>query len=190
VQEVLGGDNKLVFQYGKGGGTGFGTLARFYYPDFSIYHGASESRLRVLDVLTIQPTDYLGAQMNVVYQRDDMGTGVDGAVKEWYSAGTRLSFAFTEHAKLLGEVGYDRVKKSNGADPQWLAKFTIAPTIAGARGFWGRPELRLFYTWATWSQAAATATVDSGQVYTNPDPNTGAYKLSGSIIGLQAEAMW
>ena len=32
----LGGDNKFVVQYGRGGGTGFGTLARFYYPDFSL----------------------------------------------------------------------------------------------------------------------------------------------------------
>jgi maltoporin len=36
VQDLLGGNNKLAFQYGKGGGTGFGTLSRFYYPDFSL----------------------------------------------------------------------------------------------------------------------------------------------------------
>ena len=36
-----------------------------------------------------------------------------------------------------------------------------------------RPELRLFYTWAMWSEAARRATVDSGRLYTDPDP-TGA----------------
>ena len=36
VQKALGGDNKLAVQYGRGGGTGFGTLGRFYYPDFSL----------------------------------------------------------------------------------------------------------------------------------------------------------
>ena len=41
VQKVLGGDNKLAFQYGRGGGTGFGTLARFYYPDFSLCNDPS-----------------------------------------------------------------------------------------------------------------------------------------------------
>src|ERR1044071_5223549 len=30
VQKALGGDNKFAVQYGRGGGTGFGTLARFY----------------------------------------------------------------------------------------------------------------------------------------------------------------
>jgi maltoporin len=188
VQQLLGGTNKLAVQYGTGGGTGFGTLSRFYYPDFSLYQPATESRRRIVDVLTIQPSDWFGTQVGLVWQHDDLGGG--GTIQDWYSAGTRVSIAFTEHAKLLGEVGYDRVKKNNGAPVLSLAKFTVAPTIAASRGFWGRPELRLFYTWATWSQAAAGANVDSGMLYTAPDPITGAYKLSGSTFGLQTEAMW
>jgi len=47
-----------------------------------------------------------------------------------------------------------------------------------------RPELRLFYTWAMWNEAARTATVDSGQIYTNSN------KLSGATLGLQAETWW
>jgi maltoporin len=190
VQDLLGGNNKLALQYGKGGGTGFGTLSRFYYPDFSLRWDPAESRYRVVDVITIQPTAWYGQQLNFVYQHDDAGTGVSGAVTKWYSAGTRVTFGVLEHLKLLGEVGYDRVQKSNGADPQWLFKGTGAVAIAGARGFWGRPELRLFATWARWDQAAGAATVDSGRLYTNPDPNTGAYTLSGMIYGMQAEAMW
>ena len=184
VQQLLGGDNKLAFQYGRGGGTGFGTLARFYYPDFSVRHELSESRVRVVDVLTIQPTEWLGAQAAFVYQHDDLGTPGLGAKTDWYSAGTRLGWAFTEHAKLLGEVGFDRVKKNNGADPQFLAKFTVAPAITAGKGFMTRPELRLFYTWAMWNEAARTATVDSGSVYTTTN------KLSGATFGLQAETWW
>jgi maltoporin len=132
-------------------------------------------------VLTIQPTEWFGTQVALVYQRDDMGTGESGAVTNWYSAGTRMGFAFTEHAKLLGEVGYDLVKKSNGAQPQYLAKFTVAPAITAGRPFMARPEIRLFYTWAMWSEAARGATVDSGRLYTTTD------LLSGSTFGLQAE---
>ena len=65
MQQLLGGDNKLAIQYGRGGGTGFGTLARFYYPDFSLNHDPSESRFRFVDVLTIQPLEWLGAQVGV-----------------------------------------------------------------------------------------------------------------------------
>jgi maltoporin len=189
VQKLLGGDNRLAVQYGRGGGTGFGTLARFYYPDFSVRHELSEWRFRALDVLTIQPADWLGTQVGLVFQRDDLGTGTAG-ISDWYSAGTRVGWAFTKHAKLLGEAGYDRVKKQNGADAQYLAKFTGAVAITAAKGFMTRPELRLFYTWATWNVPAAIATVDSGQLYTNPDPVTGVYTLSGAIFGLQAETWW
>lgn len=182
VQKVLGGENKLAFQYGKGGGTGFGTLSRFYYPDFSLYHELAEYRMRLVDVLTIQPIESFGAQVGLVYQHDDLGNA--GQKTDWYSAGARLGYAFTKHAKLLGEVGYDRVKKSNGADPQWLAKFTLAPALTANKGFWARPELRLFYTWAMWNEAARTATVDSGRVYTTTN------LLSGATFGLQAETWW
>lgn len=182
VQKLLGGDNKLAVQYGKGGGTGFGTLSRFYYPDFSLYFSPAEYRIRVVDVLTIQPTESFGAQVGLVYQHDDLGNS--GQKTDWYSAGTRLSWGFASHAKLLGEVGYDRVKKSNGSEPQWLAKFTVAPALAGAKGFWGRPELRLFYTYALWDETARGATIDSGRLYTT------SQLLSGATFGLQAEAMW
>jgi len=181
--KILGGDNKLALQYGRGGGTGFGTLARFYYPDFSVRHELAEARFRFVDVVTVQPAEEIGAQANFVYQHDDLGTGATGKT-DWISAGTRVGVAFTEHAKVLGEVGFDRVKKGNGADPQYLAKFTIAPAITAAKGFMTRPEIRVFYTWATWNEAARTATVDSGQIYTSTN------KLSGSIFGVQAETWW
>jgi maltoporin len=186
VQQVLGGENKLAVQYGRGGGTGFGTLARFYYPDFSLAFAPSESRIRALDVITIEPTDWFGAQANVVFQHDDLGAS---GKTDWWSAGTRLAWGFTKHAKLIGEAGYDHVKKTNGSDPQWLAKLTIAPAITVGKGFFARPELRLFYTWATWNQPAAVATVDSGSLYTYPDAN-GVFKLSGSTFGAQAETWW
>jgi maltoporin len=147
-------------------------------------HDAAESRLRIVDVFTIQPTDWLGQQVGLVYQRDDLGS--PGSQTSWYSAGSRVSLAFTKHAKLLGEAGYDRVKKSNGSDAQWLAKFTAAAAITGDRGLLSRPELRLFYTWATWDAAAQGATIDSGRLYTDTYPD----KRSGATFGLQAETWW
>ena len=74
--------------------------------------------------------------------------------------------AFTEHLKLLGEVGYDLVKKSNGADPQSWPSSRLPSRSPAARGFMSRPELRLFYTWAMWSETARGANIDSGMLYT------------------------
>jgi maltoporin len=183
VQKLLGGDNKLVFQYGQGAGTGFGTLARYYYPDFSLYNSPGELRIRVVDVLTIQPgNSWFGAQLGIVYQHDDLGNA--GQVTNWLSAGTRVSVAFTEYFKVLGEVGFDRVTKSNGSPEQYLSKFTIAPTISAGRGLLTRPELRLFLTWALWNEAARIATVDSGMLFTNTNV------LAASTFGVQAETWW
>ncbi len=185
VQKVLGGDNKLVGQFGKGAGTGFGTLSRFYYPDFSLYFAPSEYRIRFVDVLTIQPFDWLGGQFDFIYQRDQNFLGVAGQNTNWYSAGGRVSCAFTEHVKLAGEIGYDYVEKSiDATHPQELAKFTIAPTLSTGRGFMTRPELRLFYTYAVWNKPARDANVDSGSIYRSTP------FLSGSIFGLQAETWY
>jgi maltoporin len=142
--------------------------------------------MRVVDVLTVQPASWFGAQIGGVWQRDDMGTGERGAKTDWYSGGARVSFGIFEHFKMLGEAGIDQIKKDNGSDPSYLAKFTVAPTIAAAKGFWSRPELRLFYTYARWNDNAATSGVDSGNIYRE----TYANYRSGFIVGMQGEAMW
>ena len=136
VQQFLGGDNKLVFQYGRGGGTGFGTLARFYYPDFSINHDLSEARFRVVDVATIQPLEMARRAGRLVYQRDDNFLGKAGLKTTWISAGGRVGLALTKHLKVLGEGGYDRITKSNGSPMQYLAKATVALAISADRRFY------------------------------------------------------
>jgi maltoporin len=90
--------------------------------------------------------------------------------------------------KLQGELGYDEVKPSTGGavneQTRKLTKFTIAPTIVAGGGFWARPELRLFYTYATWNDAArdlwgGVAGGTGGRFGSDTD---------GSTIGFQVEA--
>jgi len=130
----------------------------------------------------LEPLRWLGAQLNFVFQRDDLGN--PGLNAKWYSAGGRVAVGALEHLKLLGELGYDRVQKDNGADAQELTKATAAVALTGGYGFMTRPELRAFATYALWNEAARTATVDSGPIYTATD------YLSGWIFGVQAEAWW
>jgi len=182
VQQLLGGDNRLAVQYGKGGGTGFGTLSRFYYPDFSLYFDPSEYRIRALDVATIQPFDWLGAQADIIYQHDQNFLGAPGYNTDWYSAGARVGVTPIAHFKLLGEVGYDRIQKSNGSMPQELTKITIAPALTAGKGLMSRPELRAFFTYAYWNETARGAGIDSGNVYRSTN------FLRGMTAGLQAES--
>jgi maltoporin len=169
VQDLLGGTNKLAIQYGQGGGVGFGI------PD-SLVLETGVSRLRIVDVLTIQPTAEFGGQLGAIFQRDDLDPGS----QTWISVGARGSYALSEHFKLVLEVGHDNVKPE-GADARSLTKLTFAPTIAAGPAFMSRPELRLFYTFATWNDAARAAGVDSGGIYTTTD------KTSGSTFGLHSE---
>jgi maltoporin len=96
-----------------------------------------------------------------------------------------VSFAPFEHFKVLGEAGYDRIEKTNGlAEAQQLLKLTGAVAFAGGRGFWGRPEIRVFFTQAIWSAAARGAGIDSYDLYKYGD------KLSGWTFGFQGEAIF
>jgi len=78
------------------------------------------------------------------------------------------------------------VTKNNGAPVQFLYKVTGAAAIAADRGFWARPEVRAFATYAQWNEAARTAGVDSGNIYRDVYTNF----LSGWVFGLQTETWW
>jgi hypothetical protein len=41
-----------------------------------------------------------------------------------------------------------------------------------------------------WDRLPLVGSVDSGKLYTNPDPNTGVVQVERLHFGLQAEAMW
>jgi len=81
---------------------------------------------------------------------------------------------------------------SADADTRTLTKLTIAPAVAVGRNFWSRPELRLFYTYARWNDAARAA-ADSAS-----DPNVTSISSSGifagrnhaSTIGVSFESWW
>ena len=72
---------------------------------------------------------------------------------KWSYVGARPVYHFSDYFKLQGEAGLNRVTPQNQAAAK-LAKLTIAPTLVAGRGFWTRPELRFFYTYAKWNDKA------------------------------------
>ena len=101
----------------------------------------------------------------------------------WMSLGGRLVYAFNNYFKIAGELGYDTVEP-DGGNKRDLTKFTIAPILATGPGFWNRPELRLFYTYATWNDAARD---EWGGVAGGTAGRFGS-NTSGGTIGFQFEA--
>lgn len=189
---ILGdGWNKFALQYGVGPGVGLGGTG-------DLANASDVKRLRLVEGAYVQLTPRLGGMLTAVYQKDKSDTAPD---QTWTSLGGRVTYGATEHIKLQFELGNDRVKPAGG-ETRSLTKFTFAPTLAAAPGFWSRPELRLFYTYGRWNDAARTAADASVAAATaagtTPDlavaslSSAGAFgnKNHGSTIGLQAEAWW
>ena len=78
------------------------------------------------------------------------------------------------------ELGWDYVDNKATDTSGSLVKATLVVEFAFDRGFWERPVLRLFATYASWSDSFR------GQV----GGDTYADDTDGWSIGLQAETWW
>ena len=177
--EFLGGKNKFAVQYGEGSGIGLG-----YTGDFRLDN--SSKRYRIVEFFDWQVTPRFGGQVEAVYQKDFRP---DGGNQEWLSLGVRPTYAISEQFKLVTELGHDQVKAADGT--RKLSKFTFAPTWSPkGPGFWTRPEVRLYYTYASWNAAAQRAAneFDAGSALSD----SGAFGSArhGSNAGLQVEYWW
>lgn len=174
LKEWLGGYNLVSFQYGKGAAANFTTGIDDptpYLPDAHTF--------RFTESAVIQPNSSFAVQPVVVYQYQTNGNQQDGS-NSWLSFGARPVFFFTDHLSLATEVGLDRTSSGLGQYEGWVRKFTIAPQIGAGRKFFSRPALRMFFTYANWSQGL------EGYVGTPVYKN----RTSGLSFGLQGESWW
>lgn len=176
----LGGvSNRVALQYGQGPGTALG-----YTGDTTLDNGSRS--WRAVEFFDWQITPRFSGQFNVVYQKDVRPGDND---QNWLSVGVRPVYAITQEFKLVTEVGRDQVDAPGGT--RKLTKFTVAPTWSpGGTTFWDRPEFRLYYTYASWNEAAqrAASQMAAGSALSD----TGAFgdALHGSNFGVQVEYWW
>jgi maltoporin len=175
----LGGSNTFAVQYGEGPGTALG-----YTGDVTL--GSSDKTWRVVEFFDWRLTPRFSGQFQVVYQKDKRREGGD---QDWISVGARPVYALTEQFKLVAEVGHDQIDAPEGT--RKLTKFTIAPTWSPNGGdFWARPEVRLYYTYAQWNDAAQQSAnlMAAGSALSE----TGAFGRAqhGSNFGVQVEYWW
>jgi maltoporin len=104
---------------------------------------------------------------------------------KWTYIGARPVYHFSDYFKLQVEAGVDEIRPT-GAATRKLGKITIAPTLVAGRGFWARPELRAFYTYAKWNTAAR----DGWGGVAGGTAGPFGTSRNGSSYGLQAEAWW
>lgn len=176
--KVFGGSNTFGVQYGVGPGIGGAGNGQFGASGSTSF-GSDVKRTRIFNDMAIQPMTNFGMEFVALVQRDKSDAGGSST---WTSIGARPVYAFTNHFKLVAELGTDRVTAPNGGAAKRLTKLTIAPTISAGPGLWSRPELRAFVTYGKWNDAATAsvnASNNSGPVYNN---NT-----SGTSYGFQVE---
>jgi maltoporin len=169
---VESGTNKVWLQYAQGSANLKGNFGR-------LDAGSDVKRWRLVESYDFQ-NGRLGGQGHAMVQadRDPLSGRTDSS-----SFGGRLSYGFTEHFKLVGELGYSR-KRPQATPEQRLAKFTIAPTFSPNPTFWSRPELRFYVTHARWN-AAANAAAGTGGV-----TGLGDGRTTGTSYGVQLETWW
>ncbi|WP_070887106.1 carbohydrate porin [Pseudomonas sp. D2-3] len=180
VQQLfLGGKNTLALQYGEGPGTGLGYTGNVGLDD-------NNKSYRVVEFFDWQVTPRFGGQFQALYQKD---IRPDGSDQKWMSVGVRPAYGITDQFKLVAELGHDQVQAPGGT--RKLSKFTFAPTWSPkGPGFWERPEVRLYYTYASWNAAAQRAANELAQGSALSDSGEFGSSLHGSNAGLQIEYWW
>ena len=185
--EILGGRNIAMVQYGVGAAANFRSTTE----DFS-FLGAPPApadplqvnlgdawHFRFVDDLVIEPSPALSLQTTFVWDEFNDGLRSGNSRSSWQSFGIRPEWNLTDHFSIAFEAGMDNVSVLDLPSGQ-LYKFTIAPQIKSGRGFFDRPALRAFATYAIWSDDLT----DFVAPRTNPDDN------SGFSFGVQVESWW
>lgn len=173
-----GGKNKLAIQYGEGAGTGLS-----YTGDLSLDN--KNKSWRLVEFFDWQQGRW-GGQAQFVYQKDVRDAGDS---QRWVSVGARPYYALSEDFKFIVEIGRDQIAASEGT--RKLTKITLAPTWAPqGTGFWDRPELRFYYTYATWNRAAQRAANSISPGSALSDSGAFGSDRNGANYGFQMEYWW
>lgn len=176
----MGGFLKIVGQYGKGvagNGSGLGNAAQGVYGDNATVD--DESRMRGIIWGVMEASQELAIMPVIIYDYYDDG---DVTTRTWMSFGARVKYSMNRNFAMQLEVGHDMVTTDvDGEETKpALTKVTLAPTFTFDTGFWTRPEIRFFVTYATWND-------DEGE---GANGATADDKKNATLLGFQAEAWW
>jgi len=182
---VLGGVNKVFGMYGKDSAAfaGWQGPRNQVTCDFG-QPGPCDQGWGVLDSFQFQINPAFSGMAAVGYY--DWKNNY-----KWTFAGVRPVFHVTDYFKLQGELGYNKIKAATQADAADLTHFVIAPTIVAGRGFWARPELRLYYAYNKWNNKARDGVFGPGNgVVAGGTAGPFGASTNGATWGIQAEAWW
>jgi maltoporin len=193
---LLGGRNKLTFQYGTGSAAPLTNYAQFD-------NSSKSKQWRLVEDFVVNPTDQFSLAVVGTYadytQRYSNAPGNVNApwnsAKQW-GLGLRPVFNFTELMGIAVEGGMQSLDPSGNVKANTLWKVTPAFIVHPAPGpggaFFTRPELRIFATYASWNTESQQAGIfGQGACPTNTAPGQvyGCDK-NGLTFGAQVESWW
>ncbi len=178
TQGIMGGFNKTVLQYGTEGYS-----KNFAFQGDGSWYGAEAKDgadgYRIINHGAISMGDSWDLSHQVAYGvGNEMWTGNDNW--ETFSVVVRPVYKWNDTMKTIFEAGYsnDKMNNTNGTGTSTdNQKYTIAHAWGAGKGFWARPELRVF---ASYLKA-------NGQM--RPD-DKGVNQDDAINFGVQAEAWW
>lgn len=186
TQGLLGGFNKTVLQYGT---EGYAKSFAFY-GDGSWY-GAETSKgadgFRIINHGVISLGDSWDISHQLVYGvANDWNKGYSDKY-ETFSAVVRPVYKWNDNMKTIFELGYhdDSISYVGGhsSDGYNGAKYTIAQAFTAGKGFWARPEIRIYATYLDVGGKAWQSDTAQTPFNGSKDDNTWNF-------GVQAEAWW
>jgi maltoporin len=155
--KLLGGWNKLTFQYASGAEAAMNS---------GVLSGANSDpkQWRVVEQLVFLVGNEWSGQLALIYQDTSnfitggLATGATtGTGAKIFTAELRPSYHFNDYFKLQVDAIYQTLSfKDSNVSSENMFKLTVAPTLVTGRGFFARPEIRAFATYATWNDSAQT----------------------------------
>ncbi len=107
-----------------------------------------------------------------------------GKMMYWLSAGARGSYYVNDNFRLTLEYTHEYIDNRQLEATGHLNKVVFSPELSLAKGFYSRPALRPFVTYAFWSDSLR------GQIATNPTGSPYGNATSGFTCGIQFEIWW
>lgn len=189
---ILGGYNKLAFQYAKGSAA---PMAQAQFGNTS-----SAEQWRFVEQMVFQPNPKISGMLAATYSDFTHrygGTGSYNSAKQW-GVGIRPQYYFSDIFHLAVDVGYQALTPKDGTDKaeRNLFKVTVAPTLSPPPGpggaFFTRPELRVFATWASWNKAMQRENIVGQGTCEATGTSTSVFGCdkNGLTFGAQVETWW
>ncbi|MTI13929.1 maltoporin [Sansalvadorimonas verongulae] len=187
--EFLGGSNQLILQYAKDSGSawGFGTNGLGYANLDAL---ETNKLYRFIDTGVIKLGNSIEMQYVAGFSKLYFKKQTEKKDQDWITFGIRPVFFWDNTMSTALELGYDKVKKSvvhkddNGKPTDFknsnLTKITLAQQWSAGTGYWARPQIRVFGTYAKWNKDS------KGKIGGTPF----ADKTKGWTYGAQGEIWW